>query len=58
MFSADRAVVDAFHAAALAIGAKDNGKAGVREQYHSSYYAAFVFDPLGHNIEVVCHTPV
>ncbi|KAK5654538.1 hypothetical protein OQA88_7167 [Cercophora sp. LCS_1] len=51
----DRAAVDAFHAAALGIGSKDNGKPGVRAQYHAHYYAAFVFDPLGHNIEVVCH---
>ena len=51
----DHATVDAFYAAAIAIGAKDNGKPGVRSHYHSSYYAAFVFDPLGHNIEVVCH---
>ncbi|KAK0610840.1 hypothetical protein B0T14DRAFT_529179 [Immersiella caudata] len=52
---ADRAQVNAFHAAAMEMGSKDNGKPGVRAQYHPNYYAAFVYDPLGHNIEVVCH---
>src|SRR5262249_47741128 len=51
----DRAVVDAFHAAALAAGGEDNGVPGLREQYHPHYYGAFVRDPDGHNIEVVCH---
>jgi len=51
----DRATVDAFHVAAMEIGAKDNGAPGLRTQYHPNYYAAFVFDPCGHNIEVVCH---
>ena len=53
----DRAAVRAFHAAAIAAGGKDNGGPGVRAQYHPDYYAAFVFDPDGHNIEAVCHTP-
>ena len=53
----NRAVVDAFHAAALAAGGTDNGGPGIRPHYHSSYYAAFVLDPDGHNIEVVCHRP-
>jgi catechol 2,3-dioxygenase-like lactoylglutathione lyase family enzyme len=53
-----RESVDAFHAAALAGGGKDNGGPGVREIYHPSYYAAFVHDPDGNNIEAVCHTPV
>jgi catechol 2,3-dioxygenase-like lactoylglutathione lyase family enzyme len=52
-----RKQIDAFHAAALAAGGKDNGGPGVREMYHPHYYAAFVLDPDGHNIEVVCHTP-
>jgi catechol 2,3-dioxygenase-like lactoylglutathione lyase family enzyme len=47
----------AFHAAAIAAGGKDNGGPGVRAQYHPHYYAAFVFDPDGHNIEAVCHAP-
>jgi catechol 2,3-dioxygenase-like lactoylglutathione lyase family enzyme len=53
----NRAVVDAFHAAALAAGGTDNGGPGIRPHYHPSYYAAFVLDPDGHNIEVVCHRP-
>jgi catechol 2,3-dioxygenase-like lactoylglutathione lyase family enzyme len=53
----DRASVDAFHRAALAAGGKDNGKPGLRPHYHPNYYAAFVFDLDGHNIEAVCHTP-
>lgn len=55
--SADRASVDAFHQAAMAAGATDNGGPGLRPHYHPNYYAAFVLDPDGHNIEVVCHTP-
>lgn len=47
--------VDAFHAAALAAGATDNGAPGLRPQYHPGYYGAFVFDPDGNNIEAVCH---
>ena len=53
-----RAQVDAFHAAAIAAGGKDNGGPGVREIYHPDYYGAFVLDPDGHNIEAVCHAPV
>jgi catechol 2,3-dioxygenase-like lactoylglutathione lyase family enzyme len=53
----ERATVDAFHAAALAAGGRDNGGPGVRPQYHPAYYGAFVLDPDGHNIEAVCHTP-
>lgn len=55
--SADRKTVDAFHAAAIAAGGRDNGKPGLRPQYHPSYYGAFVFDPDGNNIEAVCHAP-
>jgi catechol 2,3-dioxygenase-like lactoylglutathione lyase family enzyme len=54
-FSADRATVDAFHAAALAAGGRDNGAPGLRPQYSDGYYGAFVLDPDGHNIEAVCH---
>ena len=53
----DRAAVDAFHAAALAAGGTDNGPPGLREHYHPTYYAAFVIDPDGNNVEGVCHTP-
>jgi catechol 2,3-dioxygenase-like lactoylglutathione lyase family enzyme len=53
----DRASVDAFHAAALAAGATDNGEPGVREIYHPQYYGAYVLDPDGNNVEAVCHLP-
>ena len=53
----DRAAVDAFYAAALAAGGKDNGAPGLRPHYHPNYYGAFVFDLDGHNIEAVCHAP-
>src|SRR6267154_4157001 len=53
----DRASVDAFHKAALAAGAQDNGAPGLRPHYHANYYGAFVLDPDGHNIEAVCHAP-
>ena len=52
-----RAKVDAFHQAALAAGGRDNGAPGIREQYHPNYYAAFIHDPDGHNIEAVSHRP-
>ena len=50
-----RALVIAFHAAALAAGGRDNGAPGLRPHYHPNYYGAFVLDPDGHNIEAVCH---
>ena len=53
----DRATVDAFHAAALAAGATDNGGPGIREIYHPNYYGAFVLDPNANNVEAVCHRP-
>jgi catechol 2,3-dioxygenase-like lactoylglutathione lyase family enzyme len=57
-FRADtRAEVDAFYRAALQAGGKDNGAPGLRPHYHADYYAAFVLDPDGHNIEAVCHAP-
>jgi catechol 2,3-dioxygenase-like lactoylglutathione lyase family enzyme len=49
-----RQSVDAFHAAALAAGGKDNGKPGLRPDYGDSYYAAFVVDPDGYRIEAYC----
>ena len=52
-----RAEVDAFYAAAIAAGGKDNGKPGIRAQYHPTYYGAFVLDADGHNVEAVCHKP-
>jgi catechol 2,3-dioxygenase-like lactoylglutathione lyase family enzyme len=53
----DRAMVDAFYHAAIAAGGADNGAPGLRPHYHPAYYAAFVHDPDGHNIEAVCHRP-
>ncbi|HVU50553.1 MAG TPA: VOC family protein [Polyangia bacterium] len=50
-----RPPIDAFYAAGLAAGGTDNGEPGVRLDYHPTYYAAFVRDPEGNNIEVVCH---
>jgi catechol 2,3-dioxygenase-like lactoylglutathione lyase family enzyme len=50
-----RAVVRAFHEAAVAAGGRDNGPPGMREIYHPNYYGAFVRDPDGHNVEAVCH---
>lgn len=47
--------VHAFHAAALAAGARDNGAPGPRPQYGPTYYAAFVHDPDGHNVEAVTY---
>jgi catechol 2,3-dioxygenase-like lactoylglutathione lyase family enzyme len=55
--AATRAQVDAFYRAALAAGGRDNGAPGLRLAYHPDYYAAFVLDPDGHNIEAVCHQP-
>jgi catechol 2,3-dioxygenase-like lactoylglutathione lyase family enzyme len=56
-FRTDRARVDAFYAAALAAGGIDNGAPGLRADYHPHYYAAYVIDPEGNNVEVVCHDP-
>jgi catechol 2,3-dioxygenase-like lactoylglutathione lyase family enzyme len=50
-----RAEVDAFHAAGLAAGGRDNGAPGLRPHYGPSYYAAFLHDPDGINVEAVCH---
>jgi catechol 2,3-dioxygenase-like lactoylglutathione lyase family enzyme len=51
----DRTQVDAFHAAGLAAGGRDNGGPGIRPQYHEGYYAAFLLDPDGNNVEAVLH---
>ncbi len=53
----DRTGVNAFHEAALAAGGRDNGGPGIRESYGPNYYAAFVLDPDGNNIEAVCLKP-
>ena len=55
--ASDRAIVDAFYAAALEAGGRDNGPPGIREQYHPTYYSAFVLDLDGNNVEAVCHRP-
>lgn len=55
--AASRAQVDAFHAAAMAAGGRDNGAPGPRPHYGPDYYAAFVYDPDGANIEAVCNKP-
>ena len=53
--AASRADVDVFFAAGIAAGGIENGAPGLRAQYHANYYAAFVLDPDGYNIEAVCH---
>jgi catechol 2,3-dioxygenase-like lactoylglutathione lyase family enzyme len=53
----DREAVQRFHAVGLAAGGRDNGNPGERE-YHPGYYAAFLLDPDGNNIEAVTHGPV
>jgi catechol 2,3-dioxygenase-like lactoylglutathione lyase family enzyme len=54
LVAADRRAVDHFHAAALKAGARDNGPPGLRPDYGATYYAAFVHDPDGNNVEAVC----
>ncbi len=49
-----RAGVNAFHAAALKAGGRDNGKPGIRADYGDNYYAAFVVDPEGYRLEAYC----
>jgi catechol 2,3-dioxygenase-like lactoylglutathione lyase family enzyme len=51
--ASDTAAVDAFHAAALAAGGTSDGAPGLRAQYHTNYYAAFIRDPDGNRIEAV-----
>jgi catechol 2,3-dioxygenase-like lactoylglutathione lyase family enzyme len=55
--AADRSTVDRFYNEAIAAGGQDNGRPGLRPNYHQNYYGAFVLDPDGHNIEAVCHSP-
>jgi catechol 2,3-dioxygenase-like lactoylglutathione lyase family enzyme len=52
--AANVAAVDAFHAAALRSGGRDNGAPGVRPEYSPDYYAAFIIDPDGYRIEAYC----
>jgi catechol 2,3-dioxygenase-like lactoylglutathione lyase family enzyme len=53
----NRAEVRAFYDAALAAGGRDNGKPGLRPEYHENYYGAFILDPDGNGIEACCHLP-
>jgi catechol 2,3-dioxygenase-like lactoylglutathione lyase family enzyme len=53
--AADRATVDKFHRAAVEAGGRDNGAPGLRPHYHAGYYAAYVIDPDGNNVEAVFH---
>jgi catechol 2,3-dioxygenase-like lactoylglutathione lyase family enzyme len=50
----NRAAVDAFHAAAVKAGGRDNGKPGIRADYSANYYAAFAVDPDGYRVEAYC----
>jgi catechol 2,3-dioxygenase-like lactoylglutathione lyase family enzyme len=52
-----REVVRQFYDEAIKAGGKDNGLPGIRTAYHPNYYAAFILDPDGYNVEVVCHEP-
>jgi catechol 2,3-dioxygenase-like lactoylglutathione lyase family enzyme len=54
--AAKRAAVDRFHAAGVEAGGKDHGAPGLRADYSPTYYAAFLLDPDGHNVEAVCLT--
>jgi len=54
--AADRRAVDRFHAAGLKAGGRDHGPPGVRTDYSPNYYAAFLLDPDGNNVEAVCLT--
>ncbi len=53
--AANRAQVEAFHAAGLAHGGHDDGAPGLRPHYHAHYFGAFLLDPSGNRIEAVCH---
>ncbi|MBI4598613.1 VOC family protein [Candidatus Uhrbacteria bacterium] len=53
----DQAEVQAFYAAGLAVGGKDNGQPGPRPDYGPTYYGGFVLDLDGNNVEAVCHVP-
>jgi catechol 2,3-dioxygenase-like lactoylglutathione lyase family enzyme len=55
--ASDRATVDRFYEAAMAAGGTDNGAPGLRPHYHETYYAAYVHDADGNNVEAVCHQP-
>ena len=52
----NRAAVDGFHSSGIARGGRDNGQPGLRPDYSPGYYAAFLHDPDGNNVEAVCMT--
>jgi catechol 2,3-dioxygenase-like lactoylglutathione lyase family enzyme len=52
-----RAAVDAAYAAGMAAGGKDEGKPGIRAHYHPNYYGAYIRDPDGNKVCIVCHKP-
>jgi predicted lactoylglutathione lyase len=52
-----REQVDAFHRAGVEAGYRSNGAPGIRERYASDYYAAYLLDPDGHNVEAVHRSP-
>jgi catechol 2,3-dioxygenase-like lactoylglutathione lyase family enzyme len=52
--AADRAAVDRFHRGGVEAGGRDHGRPGVRADYAPTYYAAFLLDPDGNNVEAVC----
>ena len=56
--ASSREMVDDFYRIAMQAGGCDNGKPRIRFHYNTNYYCAFVLDPDGHNIEVVCHQPI
>ncbi len=56
LIAGSRAAVDAFHAAALAHGGRDEGAPGLRPHYHPNYYGAYVRDPDGNKLQAVCHS--
>ena len=55
MRATDRRLIDRFYAAGLEAGGRDNGKPGVRTDYSPTYYAAFLSDPDGNNVEAVIY---
>ena len=56
-YARDRAAVGDFHVFGMSAGGRDNGPPGLRPHYHPDYYAAYVLDPDGNNVEAVCHKP-
>lgn len=57
LLAPDRRAVDAFHAAAVAAGGRDEGAPGLRPHYHANYYGAYVRDLDGNKLQACCHKP-